>query len=130
MDWASIIIAVVGALAGGGLISLLTIRETRKSMKIENGAKEDSRWTTLVEQLRAQIEKTSERLEKKDARITELEDTNDMLRQQLDETRTELVKARMMRCSRLNCTNRKPPFGYSELTPDELLEEKNRLNLE
>ena len=99
-------------------------------MKIENGAKEDSRWTTLVEQLRAQIEKTSERLEKKDARITELEDTNDMLRQQLDETRTELVKAKMMRCSRLNCTNRKPPFGYSELTPDELLEEKNRLNLE
>ena len=130
MDWASIIIAVIGALAGGGLISLLTIRETRKSMKIENGAKEDSRWTTLVEQLRAQIEKTSERLEKKDARITELEDTNDMLRQQLDETRTELVKAKMMRCSRLNCTNRKPPFGYSELTPDELLEEKNRLNLE
>lgn len=130
MDWASIIIAVVGALAGGGLISLLTIRETRKSMKIENGAKEDNRWTTLVEQLRAQIEKTNERLEKKDVRITELEDINDMLRQQLDETRTELVKARMMRCSRLNCTNRKPPFGYSELTPDELLEEKNRLNLE
>jgi len=130
MDWASIIIAVVGALAGGGLISLLTIRETRKSMKIENGAKEDRRWTTLVEQLRVQIEKTSERLEKKDARITELEDTNAVLRHELDDTRTALVKATLLRCSKIACVDRKPPLGYSELTTDELIAEKKRLNLE
>ena len=130
MDWASIIIAIVGALAGGGLIGLLTIRETRKSMKIENGAKEDRRWTTLVEQLRVQIEKTSERLEKKDARITELEDTNAVLRHELDDTRTALVKATLLRCSKIACPDRKPPLGYSELTTDELIAEKKRLNLE
>jgi len=130
MDWASIIIALIGALAGGGLIGLLTIRETRKGLKIENGSKEDSRWTTLVEQLREQIEKTSERLEKKDARITELEDTNAVLRHELDDTRTALVKATLLRCSKIACPERKPPLGYSELTTDELIAEKKRLNLE
>lgn len=130
MDWASIIIAVIGALAGGGLISLLTIRETRKGMKIDNAEKEDSRWTVLVGQLQDQIEKLNDRLEKKDERITELEDTNAALRHDLDDTRTALVKATLLRCSKLSCPDRVPPLGYSELTTDELLAEKKRLNLE
>jgi len=130
MDWASIIVALIGALAGGGLIGLLTIREYKKGLKIENGAKEDSRWTILVGQLQDQVEKQNDRLEKKDARITELEDTNATLRHELDDTRTALVKATLLRCSKLSCPDRVPPLGYSELTTDELIAEKKRLNLE
>lgn len=130
MDWVSIIIAIIGALAGGGLISLLTIRETKKSMKLDNAEKEDNRWEKLANELQDQNEKLNDRLDKKDALIQEKDDIISDLRSKLDETRSELVKAKMMRCSRLACPDRKPPFGYAELTPDELLEEKKRLNIE
>lgn len=125
MDWVSIITAIIGALAGGGLISLLTIRETKKGLKLDNAEKEDSRWSKLVNELQDQIEKLNERCERKDSRITELEDTNALLRQRLDETNTALAKATLMRCSKLGCKSRIPPFGYSELTPEELMLEKN-----
>lgn len=124
MDWISILVALIGALAGGGLISLLTLRETKKSLKIDNQAKEDSRWSNLVKELQIQNEKLNERVERKDARITELEDTNAALRQKLDETSTALAKATLLRCSKLGCPSRVPPLGYSELTPDELMIEK------
>ena len=124
MNWISILVALIGALAGGGLISLLTLRETKKSLKIDNQTKEDSRWSNLVKELQIQNEKLNERVERKDARITELEDTNAALRQKLDETSTALAKATLLRCSKLGCTSRIPPLGYSELTPDELMIEK------
>ncbi len=125
MDWVSIIIAIIGSLTGGGLISLFTIREQKKGMKLDNAEKEDGRWSKLVNELQGQIEKLNERCERKDARITELEDTNAVLRQKLDETNTALAKATLMRCSKLGCKTRIPPFGYSELTPEELMLEKN-----
>lgn len=123
MDFTSIIIAIIGALAGGGLVSLLTIRETRKSMKIDNKAKEDDRWNKLADELQDQNETLNERIDKKDARIIELEDRNAILRQQLDEKNTALAKATLLRCTRLACDRRKPPLGYSELSPVELMEE-------
>ena len=130
MEWTSIIVALVGALAGGGLVRLLTLGQTKKSMEIENSEKEDSRYLTLINELQDQIEKVNERLDKKDSLLQEKDDVISDLRCKLDETRTALVQAKMMRCSRLSCNDRKPPFGYSELTPDELLEEKQRLNIE
>jgi len=130
MDWASIIIAVIGALAGGGLISLLTIRETRKGLKIDNAAKEDERWSKLADELQDQNEKLNERLDKKDALLQEKDDIIATLRHELDDTRTALVKATLLRCSKLACPDRVPPLGYSELTTDELIAEKKRLNLE
>lgn len=123
MDFTSILIAIIGALAGGGLTSILTIRETRKSMKIDNNAKEDDRWSKLADELQDQNETLNERIDKKDARIIELEDRNAILRQQLDEKNTAIAKATLLRCTRLACDKRKPPLGYSELSPAELLEE-------
>ena len=65
-----------------------------------------------------------ERLEKKDERIFELEDRGADLRMKLDEANTNLAKAMLLKCSRLNCSNRRPPLGYTELTPEEIVEEK------
>lgn len=123
MDWVTIITAIIAALSGGGLISLLTIREQKKALKIENKDKESDICIKLVNELQDQIEKLNERADKKDARITELEDTNAVLRQQLDEKNTALAKAILLRCTRLACDRRRPPLGYSELSPAELMEE-------
>ena len=65
-----------------------------------------------------------ERLEKKDERIIELEDRCGGLRTKLDEANTNLAKACLLKCTRLSCADRKPPLGYAELTPEELMAER------
>lgn len=121
MEWTSIIVAIVSALAAGGLTSLLTIRESKKGKQLDNKEKEDNRWSKLCDELQDQIENLNERLTKKDERIIELEDSNATLRQRLDETNTALAKANLLKCSKLQCVSRIPPLGYSELTPEEII---------
>lgn len=70
-----------------------------------------------------QINGLNERLDKKDERIVELEDRCVSYRTKIDSLNTELTKATLLKCSRLRCENRKPPFGYTELTTDELMEQ-------
>lgn len=129
MDIITIIGSILAAVGGvSGIVALVTIRETKKGKQLDNAGKEeeikeknDSRWEKLADQLQDQIETLNERLIKKDERITELEDSNAMLRQKLDETNTALAKATLLKCSRLQCIDRIPPLGYSELTPEEVI---------
>lgn len=130
IEWGTIALAVVGSVSIGELISLFTVREQRKGMKIDNKQKEDSRWETLLNEVQEQNSRLQEqntmlhdRLEKKDERIFELEDRCADLRAKLDETNTSLAKANLLKCNRLNCDKRRPPLGYTELSPAELIAE-------
>ena len=126
MDWASIIIAVIGALAGGGLISLLTIRETRKGLKIDNAAKEDERWSKLADELQDQNEKLNERLDKKDALLQEKDDIIGDLRNKLDNSRTRCAMSEILKCVNINCSNREPKLGTRNLDIEAIvLDSKN-----
>ena len=120
MDWVTIITALIAALAGGGLTSLVKIKESKHGAELDNKEKEDNRWSKLCDELQDHIGTLNERLDKKDARITELEDSNANLRQQLDDRNTALAKANLLKCSKLQCPSRIPPLGYSELTPEEI----------
>ena len=133
MEWTTIIVAIIGALAGGGLTALLTLRERKKGAQLENKEKEDGRWERLADQLESQIGNLNEqivtlneRLDKKDARITELEDANASLRMKLDDANTNYVKANLLKCTTLACADRKPPLGFTELTPEEMLRERRK----
>lgn len=130
IEWGTIALAVVGSVSIGELISLFTVREQRKGMKIDNKQKEDERWQRLLDEVQEQNSKLQEqnsmlheRLEKKDERIIELEDRSADLRAKLDETNTALAKASLLKCNRLNCDKRRPPLGYTELSPAELIAE-------
>lgn len=123
MDITSILIAIIGALAGGGLVSLLTIRETKKSMKIDNKAKEDDRWSKLADELKDQNETLNERIDKKDARIIELEDRNATLREQLDKSRSKCIAAELIKCVKLECTDRVPKIGTKYLDVDQIVKQ-------
>lgn len=122
MDWITIITALISALAGGGLISLLTLRETKKGLKVDNQAKEDDRWAKLADELQDEVGKLNERLEKKDERVTELEDTVSALRTTLDATRTKCAIAEILRCETVSCPSRVPPLGVRNLNLDKLAE--------
>ncbi len=130
IEWGTIALAVVGSVSVGELINLFTVREQKKGMKIDNKQKEDNRWETLLNEVQEQNSKLQEqnamlhdRLEKKDERIFELEDRAADIRTKLDDANTALAKASLLKCTRLGCSNRKPPLGYTELSPAELIAE-------
>ena len=122
MEIFSMVLSVIAAIGGvTGIISLLTLRETKRGMQIDNKQKESDNYIKLINELQDQVEKLNERVDKKDARITELEDCNADLRSKLDEKNTALAKATLLRCTRLACESRRPPLGYSELSPEEIM---------
>ena len=87
-------------------------------MKLDNAEKEDNRWSKLADELQDENTRLNEKLDKKDSRITELEDIVSSLRTELGETKVELAKATLLRCSRVECSNRVPPFGYRNVDLD------------
>lgn len=121
MEFTSIIIAIIGALAGGGLVSLLTIHETRKGLKIDNKGKEQDQFIKLVDELQDQNEKLNDRLEQKDSRILELEDANAFLHTKLDEVSTDRAICKILRCDTISCPNRVPPLGFKEMSVEEAI---------
>ena len=123
IEWTTIAIAVVGSISVGELINLFTGKEHRKGMHIENKQKEDERYLKLIDELQDQNTILNERLDKKDERIIELEDRCAELRNKLDDANTNLAKASLLKCTRLSCDRRKPPLGYTELSPEEMLAE-------
>lgn len=131
IEWGTVVLAVVGTFSVSEIIHLFTIRETKRGLKLDNKQKEDSRWEHLVDQLQDQVEKQQEqiavlndRIEKKDERIIELSDRAADLRNKLDEANTNLAKATLLKCTRLSCDKRKPPLGYTELSPEEIMAER------
>lgn len=137
MDWTLIVEVLVAVIGGSVITRFLTFKEMKNGMKLDNEAKIEEnksksveRWSNLCNELQDQIEMfqtqingLNERLDKKDERIVELEDRCVSYRTKIDSLNTELTKATLLKCSRLRCENRKPPFGYTELTTDELMEQ-------
>lgn len=124
IEWTTIAIAVAGSISIGEIINLFTVKEHKNGMHIENKQKEDERYLKLIDELQDQNSILNERLDKKDERIIELEDRCAELRTKLDEANTNLAKATLLKCTRLSCDRRKPPLGYTELSPEEMMAEK------
>lgn len=128
IDWTTILIAIVGSISIGELVSLFTAREQKKGMQIDNKQKEDERWEHLVDQLQDQVEKLqnqiaslNERVDAKDTRIIELEDNNASLRSKLDEVGTDRAICKILRCDTISCPNRVPPLGFKEMSIEEAI---------
>ena len=118
IEWTTIAIAIAGSISIGEIISLFTVKEHKKGMKIENKQKEDERWEKIADQLQDQVEKLqtqietlNSRLEAKDNRIIELEDRCESLQEKLDTSRTQCSIATMLRCNKISCTDRVPPIS-------------------
>lgn len=122
MDWVSIIVALIGALTGGGLLSLFTVREYKKGMKLDNAEKEDNRWSKLADELQDQNEKLNERIDVKDSMIQEKEDTISDLRTKLDSVRTKCAIAEILRCETVSCPSRVPPLGVRNMNVEKMVE--------
>lgn len=130
IEWGTIALAIVGSVSVGELVSLFTVREQKKGMRIDNKQKEDERWEKLSDQQSDQITKLNEqiaslndRLEKKDVQIIELQDRETSLRQTLDATRTKCAVSELLKCVNVSCPNREPKLGTRQVDVETIMEE-------
>ena len=101
-------------LGGGGLITLFLITERKTKAQIENTAQAIAKWKKIVERSHQDLKEAMERAkELQDLYLVQF-DINTKLRKELDEKNTKIAVLSLLRCRKLKCIDREPPYG-SEL---------------
>ena len=98
-------------LGGGGIIALFLITERKTKAQMENTAQAISEWQKIVERSHQDLEEAKERAkELQDLYLVQF-DINTKLRQELDEKNTKIAVLSLLRCRKLKCIDREPPYG-------------------
>lgn len=98
-------------LGGGGLIALFLITERKTKAQMENTAQAIAEWQKIVERSHQDLEEAKERAkELQDLYLVQF-DINTKLRKELDEKNTKIAGLSLLRCRKLKCIDREPPYG-------------------
>ena len=98
-------------LGGGGLIALFLITERKTKAQMENTAQAIAEWQKIVERSHQDLKEAKERAkELQDLYLIQF-DINTKLRKELDEKNTKTAVLSLLRCRKLKCTDREPPYG-------------------
>lgn len=122
MDWTQVIVSLIsvvgGALVGGGFTMWFTRKETKEGKAVENMQKVvDSMQTSLdakdriIQEYETRRQELKGDLSRKDEKIEELLREKSAIRDENDDLKTNLAVATMLKCIKLNCIDRDPPFG-------------------
>ncbi len=130
MDWTDIITALIAALIPtGGLTAIVTMRDKKTAAFLENVKAITEQWQQManeyqerIDNLKAELVRKDEIIDKKDGKIESLYREKDDLRQQLDHERTGKAVAELMKCEKTECTDRRPPFGQGQQVQCRLIE--------
>ena len=98
-------------LGGGGLIALFLITERKTKAQMENTAQAIAEWQKIVERSHQDLKEAKERAkELQDLYLVQF-DINTKLRKELDEKNTKIAVLSLLRCRKLKCIYREPPYG-------------------
>lgn len=98
-------------LGGGGLIALFLITERKTKAQMENTAQAIAEWQKIVERSHQDLEEAKQRAkELQDLYLVQF-DINTKLRKELDEKNTKIAVLSLLRCRKLKCIDREPPYG-------------------
>ena len=98
-------------LGGGGLIALFLITERKTKAQMENTAQAIAEWQKIVEHSHQDLKEAKERAkELQDLYLVQF-DINTKLRKELDEKNTKIAVLSLLRCRKLKCIDREPPYG-------------------
>ena len=112
MDWTQIITTVLTLLIPtGGIMAIFTAREKKTEMALNNMNKINEQWAAFSSKEEERRKELKADIDKKDDKIDELHRELSRLRNELDNERTERAKADLMKCIRIKCVDRHPPFG-------------------
>lgn len=105
MDWSTIITAIGGSfLTGGAFLSVLHYKENKKKKQIENDSMASLQWKELYERSEAKVEAQSKK-------IDELYSTGNSFRDQINDLTTQVAVLKLIKCKRISCDDRDPPFS-------------------
>lgn len=114
MDWTQIVTTILSLLIPtGGIVAIITAREKKTEMALNNMNKINEQWEGFATKEEDRRKELKADLDRKDEKIDELYREISRLRNELDNERTERAKAEMMKCLRIKCVERHPPFGES-----------------
>ena len=98
-------------LGGGGLVALFLITERKTKAQMENTAQAIVEWQKIVERSHQDLKEAKERAkELQDLYLVQF-DINTKLRKELDEKNTKIAVLSLLRCRKLKCIDREPPYG-------------------
>jgi len=98
-------------LGGGGLIALFLITERKTKAQMENTTQAIAEWQKIVEHSRQDLAEAQNRAKEfQDLYMVQF-DINTKLRKELDGKNTRIAVLSLMRCHKLKCIDREPPFG-------------------
>ena len=98
-------------LGGGGLVALFLITERKTKAQMENTAQAIAEWQKIVERSHQDLKEAKERAkELQDLYLVQF-DINTKLRKELDEKNTKIAVLSLLRCRKLKCIDREPPYG-------------------
>ena len=98
-------------LGGGGVITLFLITERKTKAQMENTAPAIAEWQKIVERSHQDLKEAKERAkELQDLYLVQF-DINTKLRKELDEKNTKIAVLSLLRCRKLKCIDREPPYG-------------------
>ena len=98
-------------LGGGGLVALFLITERKTKAQMENTAQAIAEWQKIVERNHQDLKEAKERAkELQDLYLIQF-DINTKLRQELDKKNTKIAVLSLLRCRKLKCIDREPPYG-------------------
>ena len=101
-------------LGGGGLVALFLITERKTKAQMENTAQAIAEWQKIVERSHQDLKEAKERAkELQDLYLVQF-DINTKLRKELDEKNTKIAVLSLLRCRKLKCIDREPPYGSEE----------------
>lgn len=115
MDWTQVIIALIGlvsgVLTGGGVTMWLTRKETKEGKALENMQKVLDAKDRIIEEREERCKELKADIDKKNAKIEQLLTEKSKIRDENDDLKTNLAVTMMLKCIKLNCIDRDPPFG-------------------
>lgn len=98
-------------LGGGGIIAICLIAEKKAKAQIENIDNMVNQWQEIVDQLHKDLSAAR----KENIELAELYriqfEINTKLRKEIDEKNTRIAVLSLLRCKKLKCIEREPPYG-------------------
>lgn len=123
MEWVDILGYVAELALTGGLLAIVTIRDKKTAAILDNYDRVIKSWEETARErynraaeLKADLDKKDKKIDELHAENGELHDKINELYKELDHERTERARAEMVKCNKLKCIDREPPYGYGHKT--------------
>lgn len=111
----TIITALIGALSGGGLTALFTLKQNKRALEIDNEIHLVAEYKELLEQYKSEREKMLQEREEEKRKFQELTQKYTEVQVQLGLMQKMYEQASLLKCEKVNCQQRRPPIEKSAL---------------